>query len=62
MPSTLERALDKIIGPVTAEDVADFERQYGTGVQEPPKKRTRGPGKKKASECIQTVIFFLLNA
>lgn len=61
MPTAIERALDKLIGPVTAEDVADFEREYGTGrgggrgaapadlEEAPPKKRTRGPGKKNST-------------
>ncbi|KJA25112.1 hypothetical protein HYPSUDRAFT_161274 [Hypholoma sublateritium FD-334 SS-4] len=43
------------MGPVTAEDVANFERDYPglVGVQAPaPKKRTRGPGKKKATAAI----------
>ena len=62
MPSALDRALDKILGPVTEEDVADFEQQYGSGAQATAKKRTRGPGKNKACEYIYAFIFILLNA
>ena len=52
MPTTVTNAmLDRIIGPVTAEAEAKFEREYcvvGEDVEElaVPPKRKRGPGKK----------------
>lgn len=33
MPTAIEGTLDKLTGPVTAGDVADFETEYGSGKQ-----------------------------
>ena len=52
MPGTINNLLDRLIGPVTAEEEAEFDREYGAQredaeeVQEQPKKKTRGPGRK----------------
>ena len=55
MPTATNAILDCVIGPVTAEDEAEFDREYG-GVREdveevpaPPKKKTQGPGKKNSA-------------
>lgn len=44
MPSAMNTVLDGPIGPVTAEDEVDVEE-----VPAPPKKKTRGPGKKNSA-------------
>ena len=55
MPTATNAILDHVIGPVTAEDKAEFDREY-SGAREdvkevlaPPKKRTRGPEKKNSA-------------
>ena len=55
MPTTVTNAiLDRIIGPVTAEDEAEFEREHGVAREDveelaAPPKRKRGPGKKNSA-------------
>jgi len=55
MPTTATNAiLDRIIGPVTAEDEAEFDREYGGAREDAeevpaPPKRKRGPGKKNSA-------------
>jgi hypothetical protein len=55
MPTETNAILDHIIGPVTAEDEAEFDREYGGAredvkeVPAPPKKKTWGPGKKNSA-------------
>ena len=54
MPTTVTNAiLDRIIGPVTVEDEAEFEREHGVAREDvkelaAPPKRKRGPGKKNS--------------
>jgi len=55
MPTATNAILDRVIGPVTVEDKAEFDREYGGAredvkeVPAPPKKKTRGPGKKNSA-------------
>jgi len=55
MPTATNAILDCIIGPVTVEDKAEFDREYGgvredvEEVQVPPKKKTQGPGKRNSA-------------
>jgi hypothetical protein len=55
MPTATNAILDHVIGPVTAEDEAEFDREYGGAREDveevpvPPKKKTWGPGKKNSA-------------
>jgi len=55
MPTATNAILDHVIGPVTVEDEAEFDREYG-GVREdieevlaPVKRKTQEPEKKNSS-------------
>ena len=54
MPTVTNAILDHIIGPVTVEDEANFDREYGGAKEDieevpaPPKRKAQGPGKKNS--------------